>query len=278
MRVETNVVYGMFSGLALLLDVHHPDQPNGYGIIHISGSGWSAPLGLDAKPLKESVHVEIEGRPLVDAGYTLFTINHRATPRFHYPAPIEDAQRAVRYVRYHAKEYGIRADLIGAIGGSSGGHLVSMLGVLDGGGDPDDESPINRLSAKVQCVVARAAPSSFVRDESGRGAPAMFLGAMVSPDANSGSIEHRRALDASPISHVTPDAPPFFFIHGDADDTVPITQSDAMAEALRKVGVPVKYRRVPGKGHGPGLVADPEISAEIVAWFDKHLRGVGRRL
>jgi acetyl esterase/lipase len=253
--VETNIVYGMFSGLALLLDVHHPDQPNGHGIIHISGSGWSAPLGLDAKPLKESTHVEIEGRPLVDAGYTLFTINHRATPRFHYPAPIEDAQRAVRYARYHAKEYGISADLIGAIGGSSGGHLVSMLGVLDGAGDPGDESPINRLSAKVQCVVARAAPSSFVRDRSGRGAPAMFLGAVVSPDADPGSIEHRRALEASPISYVTPDAAPFFFVHGDADDTVPIAQSEAMTEALRKAG----------------LVADPEISAEIVAWFDKHL-------
>jgi dipeptidyl aminopeptidase/acylaminoacyl peptidase len=106
----------------------------------------------------------------------------------------------------------------------------------------------------------------------------MFLGAQVSPDASSGSIEHRRTLEASPISHVTPDAPPFFFVHGDADDTVPVTQSDAMTEALREVGVPVKYRRVPGEGHGPGLVADPEISAEIVAWFDKHLRGVGQHL
>lgn len=274
MRIETNVVYGMYSGLALLLDVHHPDQPNGYGIVHISGSGWGAPLGLDARPLKESAHVEIEGRPLVEAGYTLFTINHRATPRFHYPAPVEDAQRAVRYVRYHAQEYGINAGRIGAIGGSSGGHLVSMLGVLDGSGDPDDESPINRLSAKVQCVVARAAPASLVMDRHGGDAPAMLLRARVNPDANPGSVEYRRALEASPISYVTPDDPPFFLIHGDADDTVPITQSEAMAEALRKAGVPVKHRRVPGKGHGPGLVADPEIAAEIVAWFDEHLRGV----
>ena len=273
MSVEANVVYGMVSGLALLLDIHHPDQPNGYGIIHISGSGWSAPLGLDARPLKESPHVQIEGLPLVEAGYTLFTINHRATPRFHYPAPVEDAQRAVRYIRYHAEKYGIDPDRIGAIGGSSGGHLVSMLGVLDGRGDPDDESPINRLSAKVQCVVARAAPSSFVMDRDGRGAPSMFLRAAVSSDTDPGSIEYRRALEASPITHVTPGDPPFFLIHGDADDVVPIAQSEAMAEALRVVGVPVKYRRVPGSGHGPGLLADPEIAAEIWAWFDEHLRG-----
>jgi acetyl esterase/lipase len=273
MRVETNVIYGMYSGLALLLDIYYPDQSNGYGLIHISGSGWSAPLGLDARPLKESAHVEIEGGPLVRAGYTLFTINHRATPRFHYPAAVQDAQRAVRFIRYHAEEYGIDPERIGAIGGSSGGHLVTMLGVLDGHGDPDDESPINRLSAKVQCVVARAAPCSFIADGPGRGAPSMFLGAMVDLGIDPGSIEYRRALEASPITHVTPDDPPFLFIHGDADDVVPIAESEAMAEALHKAGVPVKHRRVPGGVHGPGLVGDPEIAAEILAWFDKHLRG-----
>jgi len=273
MRVETNVVYGMYSGLALLLDVHHPDQPNGYGLIHISGSGWSAPLGLDARPLKESGHVQIEGQPLVEAGYTLFTINHRATPRFYYPAPVEDAQRAVRYVRYHAERYGINPDRIGAIGGSSGGHLVSMLGVLDGRGDPEDESPINRLSARVQCVVARAAPSSFVAEWGSVGAPSMLLGAVVSPDADPGSIEYRRALEASPIAHVTPGAPPFYLVHGEADDVVPIAHSEAMAEALGSAGVPVEFRRVPGIGHGPGLLADPALRAEVQAWFDEHLQG-----
>ena len=59
-RVETNVVYAMYSGLALLLDVYHPEDPNGYGSVHISGSGWSAPLGPDASPLKEAGHVACE--------------------------------------------------------------------------------------------------------------------------------------------------------------------------------------------------------------------------
>jgi hypothetical protein len=90
MNVDRNVVYGMYSGLALLLDVHRPEQANGYGIIHISGSGWRAALSLDARPLKESAHVEIEALPLAEAGYTIFTINHRALPRFAYPAAVED--------------------------------------------------------------------------------------------------------------------------------------------------------------------------------------------
>lgn len=271
MKIEANIVYGMYSGLALLLDSYHPAQPNGYGIIHISGSGWSAPLGLDATPLKASRHVEVEGKPLVEAGYTLFTINHRATPRFPYPAAVEDAQRAVRFIRYHAAQFGITPDHIGAIGGSSGGHLVSLLGLLPGDGDPEDESPINRLSAKVQCVVARAAPGNFV-DMQGRGAQALFLGASLNPDTAPGTLEYRRALAASPLTYVSPAAPPFFFIHGDADDIVPITQSEATAAALQAVGVSVKHRRVPGGGHGPELVADPVIAAEIVAWFEEHLR------
>jgi hypothetical protein len=74
---QENVVYGMYSGLALLMDVYAPEgKANGYGIVHISGSGWGAPLGLDARQLKEAGHVEIEALPLVAAGYTLFTINH----------------------------------------------------------------------------------------------------------------------------------------------------------------------------------------------------------
>ena len=107
-KVDRNVVFGMYSGLALLMDVYYPKNPNGYGIIHIAGSGWSKPLSLDASMLNHSRHVEIEGKVFVDAGYTLFSINHRATPRFVYPAAVEDAQRAVRFIRYNARNYGAR--------------------------------------------------------------------------------------------------------------------------------------------------------------------------
>jgi acetyl esterase/lipase len=180
---------------------------------------------------------------------------------------VEDVQRAVRFIRYHAEEYGINPDRIGAIGGSSGGHLVSMLGVLDGKGDPDDESPINRLSAKVQCVVARATPASFL---SGR--PSAFLGVSLGRKTSKQSIEYKRAVEASPVTHVTTDDSPFFLVHGDSDKVVPIKNSEELAELLRKVNVDVKLMRVPGGGHGPRLVDDPEIAAEILAWFNKHLR------
>ena len=154
-RVESNVVYGMYSGLALLMDVHYPENPNGYGIVLINGSGFHAPLSLDADPLKQSEGLKgkLGADALLQSGYTLFSINHRAAGRFKYPAAVEDAQRAVRYVRHHASSYGIDPESIGAIGFSSGGYLVSMLGVSDGKGNPSDSSPINRESSKVQALL-----------------------------------------------------------------------------------------------------------------------------
>jgi len=98
-RVEKNVVYGMYSGLALLMDVHHPAKPNGRGVVFISGSGWQAPMTYGATGLKEQ-QIDIWGPPLLQAGYTVFAINHRAAPRFHYPAAVEDVQRAIRFVRH----------------------------------------------------------------------------------------------------------------------------------------------------------------------------------
>jgi acetyl esterase/lipase len=118
-RVESNVVYGMYSGLALLMDVHHPEKPNGYGILFISGSGWHASLSYEERPLKEGVRDPFHGaffQPLVNSGYTVFAINHRAAPRFRHPAAVEDAQRAVRFIRYNAKRFGINPDRIGGVG------------------------------------------------------------------------------------------------------------------------------------------------------------------
>lgn len=278
---EANVVYGMHSGLALLMDVHKPTRSNGVGVVIIPGSGWHAPLGYDAPPLKESAGWLQAVQKLVGTGYTVFMINHRAAPRFRYPAAVEDAQRAVRFVRHHAMRYRIREDRVGAIGGSSGGHLVSMLGTLDGKGDSEDPDPVQRESSKVQCVVALFPPTDMARfgavlEAAGRPNITEFLGIIPprqgtpkrAPDA-------RLYAEASPVSHVSPDDPPFLLVHGDEDRVVPYQQSEIMEAALRNAGVPVKLIRVTGGGHGaalPGAREEIDWPALAIEWFETRLR------
>jgi acetyl esterase/lipase len=274
-RTEKNVVYGMYSGLALLMDVHYPDKPNGFGVIFIMGSGWHMPLAYNAGPLKDRAATTQYLEKLIEAGYTVFAINHRAAPRFRYPAAVDDAQRAVRFVRHHAKEYGIDPGRIGGMGGSSGGHLVSMLGALDGRGNPDDPDPVNRHSSRLQCVVAAAAPSDLgrIKTESGLMAITSFVG-MPLRETNPAAAEYKTYKEASPLTHVSADDAPYLLIQGDADRTVPFEQSELMETALRKAGVEVRLIRIPGGGHGvnfEGKTDPPDYLGEMVRWLGRHL-------
>jgi acetyl esterase/lipase len=281
-RVDKNVVFGMYSGLALLMDVYRPAQSNGYGLVAIQGSGWYSPMRYDARQLKDTEEVNLQARTFSNAGYTVFVINHRTTPRFRYPAHLEDVQRAVRYVRAHAADYGIAADRIGAWGSSSGGHLVELLGTLDGAGDQSDTDPINTLSAKVQAVVAYFAPADL--RVAGGGAMTVLMGFAYQnpnvgpPGPRPDYIENRAYREASPITHVTADDAPMLLLHGDQDTVVRIEQSEQMEAALKKAGVAVTFIRVPGGNHGPNFrlkPGDPRLpdhSSEARRWFDVHLR------
>jgi acetyl esterase/lipase len=276
-RVEKNVVYGMYSGLALLMDVHRPETPNGYGVVFISGSGWQRPLTYGARPLKEE-QISDWGPALLKAGYTVFAINHRATPRFQYPAPVEDVQRAIRFVRHHAAQFGIDPARMGGLGGSSGGHLIGLASMLAAPGIADDPDPVNRQPATLQCVVLRAAPTEMIKmigSATGTAAVVAFVGRLPTPNADDQKVYR----DASPIAHVKASSPPTLLLHGDADDTVPFTQSVAMESALRAANVPVKLVRVTGGAHGSTFGKDgkphpqfQEAIAESVAWLDRYLK------
>lgn len=273
--VETNVVYGMYSGLALLMGLHYPANPNGYGLVVILGSGWHAPPGLDAAALKDNEDIRriLPSHALLASGYTLFSINHRAAPVFQYPAAVEDAQRAVRFVRHYAARYEIDPDRLGAIGHSSGGHLASMLGVLDGVGTLEDPDPVNQENSKVQAVVALSAPEDLTdfatRHGGSTAALSSFLGADITRN------EFSKYAAASPTTHVSNDDPPFLLIHGEADPTVPFSQSELFRQVLTQADVAVELIRVPSGDH---ILVDPtgtnasDYFGAIVGWFDRHLR------
>ena len=274
-KIERNVVYGMYSGAALLLDAYRPAKPNGVGIVFIAGSGFQAAPEYGARPIKET-QIDLWGPPLVAAGYTVFSVNHRGAPAFHYPAALDDVQRAIRYVRAHARDYGVDGARLGGLGGSSGGNLIGLAAVRAAPGIAGDADAVNRQSATLQAVVRRAA----VRDL--RGLPTaeganFVVSYMETPPGNSAAVKALYAA-ASPVTQVGPAAPPTLLIHGDADALVPYAQSAAMEAALRQAGVPTRLLTVPGGVHGAdfggGTHADwPNYYAETVGWFDKHLRG-----
>jgi len=267
---EPNVIFGTYSGLALLMDVYKPASSNGYGIVVIPGSGWHTALPYSANLLKQSREFSLYIPKLTGAGYTIFVVTHRAAPRFHFPDAVDDAQRAVRYVRQNAARYSIDKDRIGALGASSGGHLVSMLGTLDGKGTSDSPDPVEQQTSKVQCVVALYPVTDPARVDTPSGLQAVtsFMGAPA-------RFDPKRFRDAAPLTHVTADDPPFLLIHGDADKTVPYNQSEAMEAALQKVGVAVKLVRVPGGDHGsnfPGNTQKMDWPDMALQWFDTHLK------
>ncbi len=275
-RVDENVVYAMRGGLAMLMDVHYPERSNGFGIVFIPGSGWHAPLSYDANPLKSSGFARLYVPPLTEAGYTVFVINHRAAPRYPYPFPLEDSQRAVRFVRYHASQFGIDGERIGGVGGSSGGHLISMLGVLDGNGDTSSPDPVERKGAKLQAVFARAAPTDLTRFD-GRFSSASvssLLGLRLGANVAANTLEYRRYWEASPAAYVSPDDPPFLLIHGTADDRVPYARSEEFAARLSADSVDAKLIKVEGGGHGPsfpGAENPPDYLRAMVKFFDAKL-------
>jgi len=274
-RVETNVVYGMYSGLGLLLDVYYPAKPNGFGVVFISGSGWQADQTYGATPLK-SQQIPLWGPVLLAAGYTVFAINHRAAPRFHYPAAIDDVQRAIRFVRHNATAYAIDPARLGGVGGSSGGHLLGLAAMLAAPGDASSTDPVERESAALQTVVLRA-PLLDLRDVGTVEGNAYITSFMEAPPSNASAAAAYAA--ASPITHVDADSPPVLLLHGDADVLVPISQSEAMEQALRTVGVPVRLVRIPGGVHGADFGAArgradwPDYYAATVTWLDQYLRG-----
>ena len=283
-QVDRNVIYGMYSGLALLMDVHRPQRPNGYGIVFVAGSGWQASMAYGATPIKDS-QIGLWGPALVAAGYTVFSVNHRAAPRFHYPGAVQDVQRAVRFVRHHARRYGIQPERIGGLGGSSGGHLIALVATRAEAGDPQDPDAVNREPATLQTIVLRAALLDLPKLMEVPAATALVTSFLEVPYGETAQPSYRAVWSqASPLTHVSDRTPAALLIHGDADDLIPYAQSVAFERELKAKGVPVELITVPGGKHGadfgfaeprPGWQNYPALAA---AWFDRHLIVGGRAL
>lgn len=276
-----NVVYGMVSGTALLMDVYVPSRSNHKAIILIPGSAWGFvyPGHYDQTPLKDDITLDSNyigkcERVLIQNGYTVFVINHRFTPKFQYQDIIEDCRRAVRFVRYHAKEYAIDPARIGAMGLSSGANLASMLGVSDNK-DLDTKSRVDSVSSKVQAVVTLAAPfdlADFGKVEDSLmvnnfilSVVAAYMGSL--PELKRGDfVLSGKYAEASPIALVTPDDAPTLIYYSDNDPVIPVRQAKAMYEKLTQNKVAAKIVEKHKEEHSPV----PDMT-EVCKWFEKYL-------
>ncbi len=132
-----DVVYGRKFGSALTMDVFQPTGPaNGLGVIAIMSGGWY------------SGHEMINPDAMkfwTDRGYTAFAVVHGSQPRYTIPEVVADMNRAVRFIRFHAADYGVDPDRLGVCGSSAGGHLSLMLGTAGHPGNPNATDPVDRV-------------------------------------------------------------------------------------------------------------------------------------
>ena len=262
-----DVIYGRKFGTALTFDVFQPEKPNGYGIVFmVSGGFFSSHEAINPGYYKS----------FLDRGYTVFTVVHGSQPRFIIPEIIQDIHRAVRFIRHHAKKYGVNPDKLGITGGSAGGHLSLTMGTQGKLGAADAKDPIDRESSEVQAVACFFPPTDFSNwgspgdDGVGVGTLIQFKPAF---GPRSDTVESRTILgkEISPIHYITAQMAPTLIIHGDADKLVPIYQAHIFGKKAKDVGAKFKLIERPGKDHGwPDMVSDLKIFAD---WFDENLRG-----
>jgi acetyl esterase/lipase len=278
-----DVIYGRKYGTALTMDVFRPRKDaNGAGVVMIVSGGYF------------SSHEAISpafAKPLLDRGYTVFAVVHGSQPRYTLPEIVKDMNRSVRFIRHHAKDYGVDPNRLGVTGASAGGHLSLMLGTAGTPGNPDSPDPVERESSRVQAVGCFFPPTDWLN----YGAPGKeLIHAKDHAKPFRASFDYREvdkesnlwvaitdperlrqiSRENSPITYVTADDPPTLIIHGDADTLVPLQQSETILARLKSAGVEGKLVVKPKLGHG-WLTMAQDMST-IADWFDAHLKESGK--
>ena len=187
----------------------------------------------------------------------------------------DDMNRAVRYVRHHARENGIDPGHLGITGGSSGGHLSLMLATRGANGLPNASDAIDSESSAVQAVAIFFPATDLLNlgnstENLGDGGPPKSYVRAFGPTATNLADWKIIGHAMSPIYYISSNLPPTLIYHGDADPLVPLDQSQRFQAEARKLGRPVELVVHPGGAHGWfSMVWDIRRFAD---WFDRHLR------
>lgn len=263
--VERDVEYAKAGDVGLKLDIYRPKaestKPRAC-VVWIHGGGWQGGNKSSGARLVT---------PLVATGdYVGVSVGYRLTDVAIWPAQIYDCKAAIRYLRANASKLGIDPNKIGVWGGSAGGHLVALLGTSGDVAELEGNLGTTGVSSRVNCVIDYFGPADFLLfgvdsprlNEPGQPVYKLFGGPLK---------DHQSAAkQASPVTFISKDDPPFLIVHGTKDPTVNINQSEQLYNRQKQAGASTLLVRVIDGGHG---FASPEISARVKAFFDKNLLG-----
>ncbi|MFF3504378.1 alpha/beta hydrolase fold domain-containing protein [Streptomyces sp. NPDC003247] len=220
-------------------------------VVWIHGGGW---MFGDRRILPETLRPGQMFDELLAAGLAVATIDYRHALEAPFPAQLHDAKAAVRYLRAYADELEIDTSRVAVAGESAGGHLAALVGLTAHRPDLEGSHGVVGPSSAVDAVLdwyGVADLSTMPRMQAPPEVLAKLPEELRTPpeDQIVRGLDDRGRADASPITHVTADAPPFLLVHGTADWLVPYAQSEALAAALTASGVPARLVPVDGAGH-----------------------------
>jgi acetyl esterase/lipase len=230
----------------------------GTGVVVAPGGGYGA-LAMDHEGRQVAAYFNA-------MGVAAFVLKYRLGPKYRHPIELGDAQRALRLVRTRAQEYGVAAGRIGLMGFSAGGHLAATAGTRFDAGNASAADPIDRASSRPDFLILGYPVITFEAGVTHAGSVRNLLGDNPDPKL----IE----LMSNEL-HVTPQTPPTFLFHTNADTGVVPENSIRFYMALRKAKVPAEMHIFENGPHGVGLaLGDPSLNAWPVL-LTNWLRGRG---
>jgi acetyl esterase/lipase len=223
-------------------------NPTGAAIVICPGGGYTR-LAMDheGKQIAEWLNAR---------GVAAFVLKYRLGPRYHHPAMLNDAQRAIRTVRSRAAEWNVDPRRIGIWGFSAGGHLASTAGTHFDSGKPDAADAVERVSSRPDLLILGypvISMTQFVH----RGSRTNLLGENPDPALMEELSNEKR---------VSPQTPPTFLFHTTDDQAVPVENSVLFYLALRRDGVPAEMHLYENGRHGVGLAPSDPI---LASWGDR---------
>jgi acetyl esterase/lipase len=215
------------------------DKANGAAVVIFPGGGYGH-LAMDHEGHQIAEWLNSFGV----AGFIVKYRHSRSGAGYRHPAPLQDAQRALRTVRNGAKKWNIDPDRIGIIGFSAGGHLASSLGTHFNQRYSDVKDDIDRVSCRPDFMILMYPVISFTESFTHKGSRSNLLGENPDPQL----VEN-----LSNEKQVTPETPPTFLVFGNDDKVVPVENGVAFFMSLKKANVPAEMHIYEKGRHGFGL-------------------------